>query len=81
LPGYELTGLTALFSPGRPSAAILGRLHQEAVRYLNRAEVKELYLKAGLEVVGNSSEDFAAYIKADYAKWAKVIKDSGIKVN
>ena len=81
LPGYELTGLTALFSPGKPPAAILGRLHQEAARYLNRPEVKELYLKNGLEVVGNTPEEFAAFIQSDYAKWAKVIKDAGIKVN
>ncbi len=81
LPGYELTGLTALFSPGKPPAAIISRLHQEAVRYLNRADVKELYLKSGLEVVGNPTEEFAAFIKTDLAKWSKVIKDAGIKVN
>ncbi|HYM98250.1 MAG TPA: tripartite tricarboxylate transporter substrate-binding protein, partial [Aestuariivirgaceae bacterium] len=69
LPGYELTGLTALFAPGRPPAAIISRLHQEAVRHLNRADVKELYLKTGLEVVGNTTEEFAAFIKTDLAKW------------
>ena len=81
LPGYELTGLTNLFAPGKPPAAILSRVHQEVVRYLNRPDVREVFLKSGLELVGSTPDEFAALIKSDIAKWAKVIKDAGIKVN
>src|SRR5262249_7696587 len=81
LPGYELTGLAGVFAPGRPPAAIISRLHQEIVRYLNRADVKNVFLKSNLEVVGNTPEEFAAFVKNDLARWSRVIKDSGIKVN
>jgi len=81
LPGYETVGMTGLFAPVKTPAAIIDRLNQEIVRALNRPEVKERFLSAGLEIVGNSPEQFAATMKSDMAKMGKVIKDSGIKVN
>ena len=81
LSGYETVGMTGLFAPAKTPATIIDRLNQEIVRALNKPEVKERFLNAGLEIVGNSPEQFAATMKADMAKMGKVIKDAGIKVN
>ena len=79
--GYEATGMTVMFAPAKTPAAIIARLNQEIVRFLNRAEVKERFLNTGAEIVASSPEQFAAAVKSDIAKWEKVIKDLGLKVN
>ena len=56
-------------------------LNQEIVRVLNLPDVKEKFLKAGVEVVASSPEQFAATIKSEIAKIGKVIKDAGVKTN
>ena len=81
LPGYEVTGFTGLFAPAKTSAAVVRRLNEEIVRFLNRTDVKEQFLNRGAEVVASSSEQFTAAVKTDVAKWSKVIKETGIKVN
>jgi tripartite-type tricarboxylate transporter receptor subunit TctC len=67
-----------MFAPAKTPAEIINLLHQEIVRALNRADVKELFLNSGAEVVGSSPEEFAATIKSDMARLGKVIKDAGI---
>ena len=81
LPRYETVGMSVIFAPAKTPAAIINRLNQEIVRLLGRTDVKERFLNAGAEAVGNSPEEFAAIIKSDMAKWSKVIKDAGIKVD
>lgn len=81
VPGYESVGMTAIFAPAKTPAAIIARLNQEIVRFLNRAEVKEQFLNRGSEVVASTSDQFAATMRSDIAKWAKVIKEAGIKGN
>lgn len=66
--------------PAKTPAAIINRLNQEVVRVLNQPEVKEKLLNGGAEPVGNSPEQFSAYIKNDIARVSKVIKDANIKV-
>ena len=81
LPGYESTGMTGMWAPAKTPGAIISRLNQEAVRAINRPDVKERFLNAGLEIVGSSPEQFAAIIKSDIARLSKVIKDAGIKLD
>ena len=81
LPGYEWIGMTHIFAPGKTPAPIISRLNQEIVRFVNQPEVKERFIKAGSEVVGNSPQEFVAVIKSDVAKISKVIKESGLKVD
>jgi tripartite-type tricarboxylate transporter receptor subunit TctC len=56
-------------------------LNLEIVRALNRPDVKESFLKTGVEVVGNSPEQFAATIKSEMARLSKVIKEAGIRAD
>src|SRR5262249_54538211 len=80
LPGYEATGGTGLFVPAKTPAPIVTRLNQEIVRIVHQPELKQKFFNSGVEPVGSTPEEFAATIKTELAKWGKVIKDAGIKV-
>jgi tripartite-type tricarboxylate transporter receptor subunit TctC len=79
LPGFEATSWFGLLAPAGTPAPIVAKLHQEAVKIVAQNEMREKFAKIGLDVVGDGPEAFAAIIHADIAKWAKVIKDAGIK--
>ena len=66
-------------APSRTPAAIIRLLNQESAQFLKTTEVKERFFKVGVETVGSSPEEFAAVIKSDMTKMAKVIKDAGIR--
>ena len=67
-------------SAGLPKP-IVARLHMAIVRILNQPEIRERILADGSEPVGNSPEEFRQYMLADVAKWAKLIKESGAKLD
>jgi tripartite-type tricarboxylate transporter receptor subunit TctC len=77
--GYEAIQILGVFAPAKTPAALISRLNQEIVRALSQADVKEKFLISGVETVGSSPEAFAAVIKADMAKWEKLIKATGIR--
>lgn len=79
LPGYEVASRLAIFAPAGTPAPIVARLNREIVRVLNRPDVKEKFNDSRIEVVGDSPEALAAFIKAEIATTAKVIKDAGIR--
>jgi tripartite-type tricarboxylate transporter receptor subunit TctC len=80
LPGYESMSMFGIFAPARTSPALITRLNQEIVQILARAEEKERMLNTGMESVGSSAQEFAATIKTDMARWGKVIKSAGIRI-
>jgi tripartite-type tricarboxylate transporter receptor subunit TctC len=79
VPGYEHASWVGLLAPARTPAAVVARLNSESVKTLNQAEVKTLFLRDGLETVGDTPQEFAALIKAEVAKWIKVVKAAHIK--
>ena len=79
LPGYEAITLFCAFAPAATPPAIVGRLNQEMVRYLTRADVKERLFGAGMETVAGSPGQLAATMKAELIRMGKVIKDAGIR--
>lgn len=81
LPGFEANQLVGLFAPTGTSDAIIRRLNQEFVKVVNLPEVKERLFNGGVEAVGSTPEEFAAIVKGDMAKMAKVIKDANIRVD
>jgi tripartite-type tricarboxylate transporter receptor subunit TctC len=60
---------------------IVERLHGELVKALHAPDVKQALFNAGMEVRTSSPEEFGAYLKSEFEKWAKVIKDAGIVAN
>ena len=71
----------ALVAPAGTPPPIIARLHAEIVKMLNLHETKERFIALGAEPVGNKPEEFAIYLKSEIAKWGKVVRDSGAKVD
>jgi tripartite-type tricarboxylate transporter receptor subunit TctC len=81
-PGLENSIWLGLFGPASIPDAVLGRLRNELRRVLESPDIKEkLNAAGGLDPYVASPEEFAALIKRDYAKYAKVVKDIGIKLD
>ena len=78
-PGYEVTGFYGLLAPARVPATIVRRLHLETVKALALPDLRAKLGDLGLEGIGNSPDEFAAVIKSEIPKWAKVIKELGLK--
>jgi len=79
--GFETTSWFGLLAPAATPAPIVRKLHLETVRALALPEVRAKLADLGMEVIGNSPNEFAAVIKAEIPRWAKVIKESGVKAD
>lgn len=78
-PGFEATNWYGLLAPAGTPDAIVRRLHSDTAKALGLPAVRGKLAELGLEVIGNSPEEFAAAIKSEIPKWAKVVEHSGIK--
>ncbi|MSQ64605.1 MAG: tripartite tricarboxylate transporter substrate binding protein [Betaproteobacteria bacterium] len=81
LPGFEIVGWYGIIGPAKMPEAIAARLHGELVKILNHADVRERIVTDGSEPVGNSPEAFRQFMLADTVKWAKLVKESGAKMD
>ena len=79
VPGYDVTAFYGLSAPVKTPKPILDRLHAEAVRAINAPDIREKLQSLGADPVGNTPEQYAAFMQAEIAKWGKVIKAAGIK--
>ena len=77
LPGFEVTGWFGWLAPARTPAAVITLLNREVNRVL--PELRERYAERGTETVGGTPAQFSAFIAAEVAKWARVVKMSGAK--
>ena len=79
LPGFETGSFQGVVGPNGIPRDVVARLNTELTRILNTAEMKERFAKQGTEVRTGTSESFGQWLRAEQAKWAKVVKDSGAK--
>ena len=79
VPGYEAVQWFGVLAPAGTPREIVGRLHGEIVRLLRSADIADRLAGDGADPVGSSPEEFAAFLRAETAKWAKVVKEAGIK--
>ncbi len=77
--GYEVTLWGGLLAPVGISATIVRKLHLDTVKALAQSDVRAKFADLGLEAIGNSPDEFAVAIRSEIPKWAKVIKESGIR--
>jgi tripartite-type tricarboxylate transporter receptor subunit TctC len=80
LPGFEVTSWSGVAAPAKTPAAIVRRLHAEIAAIVNDADMRNFLHTQGAEPALMGPEEFRAYIQADIAKWAKVIKAAGIRI-
>ena len=81
IPGYETTGWNGIIVPVGTSNAIVRRLHAELAKIARQQDVRDRLTREGTDVIGSTPEEFAAHIKQEAEKWAKVIKAAGIKAD
>jgi tripartite-type tricarboxylate transporter receptor subunit TctC len=80
LAGFETGSWQGEFAPRATPQAIIRLLNREIVSIVRTPEIRKALAHEGGEPVGNSPEEFAAWLRADIAKWAKVVKAANIKV-
>jgi tripartite-type tricarboxylate transporter receptor subunit TctC len=79
--GFDEGGQHGILVPSGTPREIIARLHQEIVKVLQSSDVSERLRSEGAAVVGNTPDQYNELLRADVAKWAKVIKVSGIRAN
>jgi tripartite-type tricarboxylate transporter receptor subunit TctC len=79
LAGYETTIWLGLFAPAKTPAAIIQKWHKEIADAVNSTEYKEKLGALDLQPRASSGQELANYLKTDLAKWAKVVREAGIK--
>ena len=81
LPGYEVGSWQGVFAPAGTPPEVVKRLNAEIVKIINMPDVQKKLIELGAEPVGNSSEEFGTFVKAEVVKWGDVVKKSGAKVD
>jgi tripartite-type tricarboxylate transporter receptor subunit TctC len=78
-PGFEAGSWYGLYAPAGTPPEIVAKLHAELTKALAKPEMRKQLSAQGAEPIGNSPQEFAAFIRAEIDKWAKVIRASGAK--
>lgn len=81
VPGYAAVNWYGVFVPAGTPREIVARLNDDIVKILRQPDVRQRFASEGGEAVGDTAEQFAAFVRAEIPKWAKVVKDSGAKVD
>ncbi len=81
IPGYNITSWFGLYAPAGTPPQIVARLNKEANRTLADKEFRQRLMDQGIEPAGGTSAHFAAFAHAESAKWSKIVKESGARID
>jgi tripartite-type tricarboxylate transporter receptor subunit TctC len=81
VPGFGVENWYALFLPGNTNKDIAVKIQSEVARMVNDPAARKLLLGQGLDAIGNTPDEFAKIYHGEIAKWAKVVKSVGVKLN
>jgi tripartite-type tricarboxylate transporter receptor subunit TctC len=77
--GYEMMGWNGVFVATGTQQRIIDKLHDALVGIIATPELKAQLAQLGAEPVGNSSVEFAAFIRSEHERWGRIIRERGIK--
>jgi tripartite-type tricarboxylate transporter receptor subunit TctC len=81
VPGFEVINWFGIMAPGRTPAWLVERLHTEITTALRAPDVRDKLLAQGSEIIGNTPREFTQFLRNDIAKWAKLVKAAGIRLD
>jgi len=81
VPGFEANNWNGFFVPAKTPRPIINRLNKDIATALTLPDIKEFLFKQGLDAAPGTPEQFAKYMRSEYAKWTKVIQAAGLKPN
>ena len=79
IPGYEFTAWYGMFMPAGTPAAIVGQMQSAVRSVVERDDIRRLYAAEGNEGVGSTPEQFAVVVRDDIARYARIVRDAGIR--
>ncbi len=77
--GYDATSWNGIFAPARTPRAIINKIHADIVKVLRTPDIRERLVASGSDPVGSTPEEFSAHVKAELARWGKVIRENNIR--
>jgi tripartite-type tricarboxylate transporter receptor subunit TctC len=80
LAGYDINTWFGMFVPANTPAPIVDLIYKETARALKQPEIRDRFLKEGADPIGSTPAEFSTLVKAEFVKFAKVVKDSGAKL-
>lgn len=81
VPGFEAVNWFGMFAPAKTPKAIINRVNAALVKTIRTPELQAQFVSLGADPVGSSVEDFAAFVRRDMEKYAKIVKVSGAKID
>ena len=81
VPGYEISTWYGIWAPARTSPAIIARLQQAVATAARSPETRSRFDALGAEPVADSPEDYARFVRAEYDRWGKLVRDARIKLD
>ena len=80
IKGIDASIWLGLFAPAGTPPAVVARLNAEINKVLQMPDVREKLINGGVTPMGGTPDEFAAFVRTDYARWGKIVKDSGVKL-
>jgi len=81
VPGYEVTTWYALWAPAGTPQDVINKLQQEVAKAMASQQLRDVWAQQGASPGGNTPSEFGAFVKAEIAKWADVVKASGARID
>jgi tripartite-type tricarboxylate transporter receptor subunit TctC len=80
-PGFEVDNMYGLLAPKATPVALIRKINADTQAVLKQPDLRQRFAQDAFEIRGNTPEEFAQYLRAEFTKWAKVVKDSGVRVD
>jgi tripartite-type tricarboxylate transporter receptor subunit TctC len=80
VPGFEVTAWFGFLAPAGTPQAVISKVHADVVKAIAMPDVRERMMAQAAEPIGSTPQEYGAFIASEIAKWSKIVKSSGAKV-